>query len=74
MNLWWWIGPLIATGIVFFIIGAIISAIFSNSDKIWPIIAAIILSIPMVVGIASFLINVLFMFLYFIWTSAWMQA
>lgn len=51
--MWWWVEPMIYTGIVFLVIASILGCIIyqiGDSDSSWPFIVTCILLLPLVIG------------------------
>lgn len=69
--MWWWVMPLIDTGILCFVIALFWLWLFKDCDKVWANVIFVLLLLPIVFGGISFLVNIIVACLIHIWT---MQA
>lgn len=70
MEFWWWIVPLLKTGLIGFIIAAfiVIIAVSQEINSDVPLVVAGVLSIPICLGILAVIINFLWSVIVSIWS------
>ena len=69
--MWWWIEPMLETGVLFILIDAVFFVfaddLITNRGYVWPCVILLVLSIPLFIGIIGFIVCGLLIALKEIW-------